>query len=216
MKPLEPLELLKPLELFLHSPNQTTTFLVLHRIDKTTQDKMDEIAITQIGVEDAAVLQQLAKQTFADTFGPYNTEADMQQYLQGNLSMEKLETELSNPNSSFYFARSADQLIGYLKLNVAGAQTELQDPRALEIERIYVVKEYHGKKIGQLLYDFAVSVAQEKQLDYVWLAVWENNERAIRFYEKNGFIAFDKHTFWLGEDKQTDIMMKRDLNTDIS
>lgn len=177
---------------------------------------MDEIMITQIGVEDTAALQQLAKQTFADTFGSYNTEANMQQYLQENLSLKKLEAELSNPNSIFYFVRLADHLIGYLKINLAGAQTELQDPRALEIERIYVIKEYQGRKVGQLLYDFAVSIAREKQLQYVWLAVWEHNKRAIRFYEKNGFIAFDQHTFRLGEDEQTDLMMKRDLHSDLS
>jgi ribosomal protein S18 acetylase RimI-like enzyme len=174
---------------------------------------MNEPAITKIGVEDAAALQRLAKQTFADTFGPYNTEANMQQYLQENLSLDKLETELANPDSIFYFLRLDDQLIGYLKLNFANAQTELKDPRALEIERIYVIREYLGKKAGQLLYDLAVSIAQEKQLEYVWLAVWEQNKRAIRFYEKNGFIVFGQHTFCLGTDEQTDLMMKKELNT---
>jgi ribosomal protein S18 acetylase RimI-like enzyme len=43
----------------------------------------------------------------------------------------------------------------------------------------------------------------------VWLGVWEKNLRAISFYEKNGFIAFDQHIFQLGDDRQTDIMMKK-------
>jgi ribosomal protein S18 acetylase RimI-like enzyme len=41
-----------------------------------------------------------------------------------------------------------------------------------------------------------------------WLGVWEDNHRAIRFYEKNGFEKFDSHPFILGESKQTDLLMK--------
>ncbi|MBP7822091.1 MAG: GNAT family N-acetyltransferase, partial [Saprospiraceae bacterium] len=105
-------------------------------------------------------------------------------------------------------------VIGYLKLNFGSSQTELQDEKALEIERIYVSKEYHGKSVGQLLYDMAIQIAKQKNADYVWLGVWEENPRAINFYKKNGFVAFDKHIFKLGDDEQTDIMMKLKLNND--
>ncbi|MEY4459269.1 MAG: hypothetical protein RIT38_474, partial [Bacteroidota bacterium] len=91
------------------------------------------------------------------------------------------------------------------------SQTELKDNTALEIERIYVAKAFHGKKIGQLLYDKAIEVAKVKMVEYIWLGVWEENHRAINFYTKNGFVAFDKHIFVLGEDAQTDIMMKLEL-----
>lgn len=37
------------------------------------------------------------------------------------------------------------------------------------------------------------------------------NPRAIRFYEKNGFTAFDKHIFKMGNDEKVDIMMKKEL-----
>jgi ribosomal protein S18 acetylase RimI-like enzyme len=75
-----------------------------------------------------------------------------------------------------------------------------------------VLKEFHGKKDGQILYDKAIELAREKNVEYVWLGVWEQNPRAIRFYKKNGFVAFDKHIFKLGNDEQTDVMMKLKLN----
>lgn len=56
--------------------------------------------------------------------------------------------------------------------------------------------------------DKALEIALKNQHDFVWLGVWEKNTRAIHFYMKNGFVAFDKHIFQLGNDKQTDIMMK--------
>jgi ribosomal protein S18 acetylase RimI-like enzyme len=102
-------------------------------------------------------------------------------------------------------------VIGYLKLNFGQAQTELQDEKALEIERIYLLKEFHGKNVGQLLYDKALQIARQKNVDYVWLGVWEENRRAINFYTKNGFVEFDKHIFKLGNEEQTDKMMKLNL-----
>jgi ribosomal protein S18 acetylase RimI-like enzyme len=132
----------------------------------------------------------------------------MNKYLQDGFSTDKLTEELTNPNSEFYFALFAGDGIGYLKLNFGKSQTELKDNKALEIERIYVLKEFHGKKVGQLLYEKAIEVAKQKNADYVWLGVWEENPRAINFYKKNGFVEFDKHVFKLGEDEQTDIMMK--------
>ena len=73
------------------------------------------------------------------------------------------------------------------------------------------MKEFHGKKVGQILYDKALEIAQQKDVEFVWLGVWEENRRAINFYKKNGFVEFDKHIFKLGEDEQTDIMMKLKL-----
>jgi ribosomal protein S18 acetylase RimI-like enzyme len=71
-----------------------------------------------------------------------------------------------------------------------------------------VLQDFHGKKVGQLLYEKAIQIARNKKVPFVWLGVWEENHRAIQFYIKNGFVAFDQHIFKLGDDEQTDIMMK--------
>lgn len=124
----------------------------------------------------------------------------MTKYLDEEFSIEKLTTEISDNNAEFYFATLDEKVIGYLKLNFGQSQTELQDDKALEIERIYVLKNFHGKNIGQILYDKAMQVAKQKNADYVWLGVWEENLRAINYYKKNGFTEFDKHVFKLGND----------------
>lgn len=122
-----------------------------------------------------------------------------------------MKEELSNEESLFFIAWGDNVPIGYLKINIGDAQTELQDPLALEIERIYVKSTQHGKRIGQKLYHKALGIAQQTNKKSIWLGVWEKNSRAIRFYEKNGFVAFDKHIFKMGEDEQTDIMMRKTL-----
>jgi diamine N-acetyltransferase len=174
---------------------------------------MNKIEVYKIGLNAIEQLQKIGRQTFFETFAECNTEENMQNYLNEGFTIEKLTTELSNQNSEFYFAESEKQIIGYLKINFGAAQTELKENQTLEIERIYVLKEFHGKNVGQLLYDKAIQIANQKKVDSVWLGVWEENQRAIRFYKKNGFVEFDKHIFKLGNDEQIDLMMKLELKS---
>lgn len=178
---------------------------------ETLQHKMKNIDIRKVTLNDIDQLQQIGKQTFSETFSGDNSEEDMNKYLEEHFSIEKLTAELNNNDSEFYFAVLDTAIIGYLKLNFGASQTELKDSKALEIERIYVPKEYHGQSVGQVLYEKAIRVAKHKNVDYVWLGVWEENHRALSFYKKNGFTEFDKHIFRLGNDEQTDIMMKLQL-----
>ncbi len=172
---------------------------------------MVNINIAKVLNKDIYQLQQISRQTFAETFAAYNTAANMHKYLEERFSAKILIDEINNENSEFYFAYHNTHIVGYLKLNFGQAQTELRDANAIEIERIYVLKEYHGKGIGQLLYERVLQIAVQKGIKYIWLGVWEKNKRAIGFYKKNNFVEFDKHIFILGNDKQTDIMMKYQL-----
>lgn len=172
---------------------------------------MVNIEIEPVQAGEIEELQKIGRKTFSETFSAENSEEDMLKYLEEGFSPEKLKLELNDKNSEFYFAWIDNKVVGYLKVNSGPSQTEIRDENTLEIERIYVLKEFHGKKVGQQLYEKAMEIATSKAVDYVWLGVWEKNPRAIRFYEKNGFEAFDKHVFKLGEDEQTDIMMKRQM-----
>jgi len=169
------------------------------------------ITILQINDSHIVALQQIGRQSFSETFAESNSAENMAKYLEEAYSYEKLSAELNDPNSIFYFAMMDQNVIGYLKLNFGASQTELKDNNALEIERIYVLKEFHGKKVGQLLFDKAIEIAKEHHVSYVWLGVWEENKRALQFYTKNGFVEFDQHIFVLGDEAQTDIMMKLEL-----
>ncbi|GAA4465294.1 GNAT family N-acetyltransferase [Nemorincola caseinilytica] len=172
---------------------------------------METIGIRKADIADIDRLQHISRLTFSQAFAADNAEENMQAYLQEAFSTEKLAAELRDPCSVFYFAIRNNDIIGYLKLNFGPSQTDIKDDTALEIERIYVLAEFHGKKVGQLLFEKALEVALQRGARYIWLGVWEHNHKAIAFYSKNGFLPFDEHIFLLGTDPQTDIMMRRDL-----
>ena len=172
---------------------------------------MEQLMIHKASLEDMATIQETGRQTFFETFAQGNTGEDMDKYLEEHFSVAKITAELNHPESLFFIAREGTEAVGYLKLNTGQAQTELQEQEGMEIERIYVKSAYHGKKVGQLLYEKALEIAKLQGKSYLWLGVWEENPRAIRFYEKNGFVPFDKHTFILGDEEQIDIMMKKHL-----
>lgn len=172
---------------------------------------MEGVIIKRATTEDVIALQEISIRTFVETFAEANTKENMERYLADSFDINMLTEELKHPDSRFYFALLGERIVGYLKINCGKAQTEQQNGDAVEIERIYVLQEFHSKKVGQLLYNHAVNEATAENAGYIWLGVWKGNKRAISFYEKNGFRAFDKHVFTLGTDEQIDIMMRKEL-----
>ena len=171
-----------------------------------------DIEIKIVEERNLSVLTQIIRETFEKAFGPDNTAENMTHYLENNLSDEKITNEFLHPDSQFFFAWQAQEIRGYLKLNWGQAQTENTYSNGLEIERIYVNGNSQGLGIGKKLLGFAIHWARENQHNPLWLGVWEHNKGAIRFYERHGFSAFAKHPFFLGDDRQIDILMKQDLN----
>lgn len=174
------------------------------RDHKPAKKKMTNINIKKVTLHDIDQLQKIGRQTFYETFSAGNTEENMKKYLDEGFSIKKLTAELNDRNAEFYFATLDNNTIGYLKLNFGTSQTELQDDKALEIERIYVLKDFfHGKNVGQLLYDKAIQVARQKNADYVWLGIWGEKPEGDKLLQEKRFRRFDKHIFKLGNDEQT-------------
>lgn len=167
-----------------------------------------EIQLRLVSVKEVAELKTLARTAFAQTFTEHNQPENVEKYLDESFTIEKLTEELNNKNSQFFFALVDNIPVGFLKVNVGDAQTELKDGEGMELQRIYVLQDYHGKSVGQVLFEKAKSLAIEGGYPYLWLGVWEENHRALNFYRKNGFLPFDKHIFKMGDEEQTDWMMK--------
>lgn len=156
-------------------------------------------------------LQKLCYETFHAAFAHQNTPEDINTYLNEAFNSGQLAKELSNPESKWFFARKDAMIVGYIKLNFGSAQYEFQDQKSMELQRIYVAREFQNQGFGQALLDYSITVAREAGVDFVWLGVWEKNAGARRLYERNGFVEISSHEFALGNDIQTDILMKLPL-----
>jgi len=163
------------------------------------------------------LLQKLAIKTYQETFAESNSDDLLQQYYKKSLNIAKLSAQLENTNSEFYFIYSAPRaepeakLAGFLKLNIDDAQTDLLDPDALEVEKIYILKEFLSQGLGKQMISFAINRAQQNNKKYLWLGVWENNFSALNFYKKMGFEQFGEHGFDMAGDIQTDLLLRKDL-----
>ena len=156
-------------------------------------------------------MREIGYQTFCDTFQHLNTPENMKIYTDRAFDIEKLRGELSDPNSTFHFLYVDEILAGYFKMNEGDSQTGIKDSSSLELERIYVKKEFQGQGLGKVLINQGMEIARSKKKKTVWLGVWEKNENAIGFYEKMGFRKVSTHYFYMGDDKQIDYVMTMDL-----
>lgn len=162
-------------------------------------------------LSDLNALVQISNKTFVDAFEKDNNPTDFKEYVDIAFEESNLLNQLKNKDSSFYFVFKKEQCVGYMKLNVSEAQTEILSDDTIELERIYVIQEFQGQRIGELMLNEALQVARAQNKKYLWLGVWEKNLSAIRFYKKKGFTKFNTHPYYIGKDKQTDWLMRFNL-----
>lgn len=163
--------------------------------------------------KDVEQLRLISEQTFVNAFEKDNDPTDFKNYIEKAFAYNKIKAELLNPDSDFYFVYRNDVLVGYFKLNVLSAQTDVKRDDSIELERIYVLKEYQSLGLGKQFLQYIKNKSQEKNKKLLWLGVWEENTRAIQFYQQHGFHKFDTHPYFIGSDEQTDWLMGFNLST---
>jgi ribosomal protein S18 acetylase RimI-like enzyme len=177
-------------------------------------DDMPSLTIRQATPEDAKVLTDLAYTTFWDAFAhhPKNAPDDLNHYMRQAFSLEQISAELMDVNNIFLIAELGHEAVGYSKIIIDNIETGITAERPVELNRLYSHQRFLGQGVGQALMDACFERARRENRDVMWLGVWEYNPRAQRFYEKNGFRIVGDHTFVLGSDPQTDLLMQKELD----
>ena len=152
-------------------------------------------------------LCEIGKITFVETYSEQNTPENLRNYLQEKFNEKQISDEIRTPKTIFLLVELENEAVGYAKMRLN--LVENPDSKSFEIERIYISKNYHGQKYGAMLMQKCIDVAIENNYESLWLGVWEHNPKAIKFYQKWGFETFGEHIFQLGDDAQTDFLMKK-------
>jgi ribosomal protein S18 acetylase RimI-like enzyme len=161
--------------------------------------------------EEIRILQEISHETFHETFKHQNSPENMKAYLERAFNVKQLEKELSTLSSHFFIVYVNQEVAGYLKVNTNNAQSEPMGEDSLEIERVYIKKKFQKHGLGQYLLNKAMEIAVESNKKKIWLGVWEKNENAIAFYRKMGFVQTGAHSFYMGDEEQTDFIMTKTL-----
>jgi diamine N-acetyltransferase len=185
--------------------------MTLKSIQKNQQKEKIKVTIRPCLLTELDQLQKIGHETIVETYGSDIDQKTMDKYLQESFNKEKLSAELNNECCRFYFLYANTNLAGYLKVNDAPGQSDINDPESIELERVYIRKAYKKKGIGKKAINFALQLAIDMKKKYAWLGVWERNVDAISFYIKMGFYKSGQHSFEMGNELHKDLIMKKSI-----
>ena len=163
-------------------------------------------------ISDAKELAQLQERTFRDAFEEANNPEDMALHCAKSYGEAIQRQEILNPQITTLICTEDDVQIGFVQLRQGEIPAYLNTQQALEIQRFYVDKPWHGKGVAQDLMAQSIEFAKKLGADQIWLGVWEKNPRAISFYSKFGFIEVGEHIFTVGADAQRDLIFSKRLS----
>ena len=165
------------------------------------------ITIRSANQSEFELLSILGRRAFYEAFGGHNDPQDMQAYLDLAFSPDTIRKQLEDPDVIYFIACYQDDPVGYAKLKRNTAPPELNEKKCVQLERIYALQAYIGKKIGKALMEKCLETAREENFEYMWLGVWQENERAISFYKQWGFEVIGFKQFIIGNEVNDDFVM---------
>jgi ribosomal protein S18 acetylase RimI-like enzyme len=178
----------------------------------TTHDVARTMFELRIATADqAAALAQVMERTFRDTFGESTAEEHMAAHCRNSYREAIQRAEIVDPDITTVLCVEGESIAGFVQVRSGERPTCVAALRPVELHRIYVDAPWHGKGVAALLMQAALDDAGKRSADGIWLGVWEDNPRAIRFYAKFGFVEVGEHVFHVGDDAQRDLLMSRTL-----
>ncbi len=173
--------------------------------------KTDKIYVAQADASQSGLIAELARKTFIETYADLSNPDNLQLYVESHFTEELINTELTNPAFRFYIAWINHTAVGFTKIRKDRQPKGITGKRSLEIERIYVLQEFQGFSIGKELMKMVKQIAKDEGDQVIWLQVWQQNEKAIQFYRKSGFVVYETHTFDFGKEIHQDFLLRFDL-----
>lgn len=163
--------------------------------------------------DDAQALSTLIGGTWAKFFAYSVTEADLETYLTKTVSPDQIRREIEDTNKLFLVAQGSTdtEINGVAQLNLNTSEDGLKTPSPVELNRLYINPDQQGSGLAAQLLRYTEEESRKLGKGGLWLGVWEDNARGIRFYEKMGFEQVGEHSFWVGESKRRDWIMEKAL-----
>lgn len=171
-----------------------------------------KLIIKEAGSGEADIIRRVGTLSYKEHFTEIWTNEGIETYLTSQFSSEKLSSDFTN-NSTRYFISYFDNLpIGLLKVNLHKILPNSSKDYGLELEKIYLLKEFAGKGLGEILLQFVREFAIKNSEEIIWLDVLKTNTKAKSFYERYGFVVVGQLDFSTDKVKPDMWVMKCDLS----
>ena len=155
------------------------------------------ISIANAKVEDAHLLVKLGSQTFIESHGHSATNSDIDKYVNEKFNINVVQEELADRKNIYHIIYHNQKPAGYSKIVFNENHSGIQNGDVTKLERLYLLKEFYDLKLGYQLLEFNISLSEQNNQEGMWLFVWKENLRAVRFYEKAGFEVVGSYDFKL-------------------
>lgn len=157
------------------------------------------IIITKANVSHAAIIASIGKKSFRKAFGQlFNRKEELSEYLEHTYDPVKLVKSLRKEGNVYFLAVKQNVPAAFAKVKINSLNEYIEPVAQMELQKLYVLPEYQGTGAGTALIKEVKRLAYDINPDYLWLDTYINNEKAIRFYEKNGFEKIGKDFFTIG------------------
>ncbi len=162
-------------------------------------------------ISDANKLSEFAAFAFQQAYENNFDPEDLAIYLAENFTPEQMQREISEPAARFLILDDNDDIAGYIKLFHGEPPVGVVHENTVELVRIYADPDRIGQGLGAQLMQAAIELALSLGAASIWLAVWESNQAAIKFYKKWDFEKVGEQGFHMGGDLQNDWVMEKVL-----
>ena len=159
---------------------------------------------------DAQDLAILGERLWRETYSGLIPESNLAMHLAGTFGLRQQSDELADPACRTLVIEEGGALLGYALLRVGrpeSATTPFHFQNPLEVARFYIDASLHGTGAAQELMAAVLEQGAAEGHDGLWLQVWEQNPRAIRFYAKAGFLDAGGASFRIGEQVDRDRLL---------
>ena len=156
-------------------------------------------SIVKADKNDSRLLSEIATLAFIESHGNSAKPGDINLYISKNYSEDIFKKELLDKKNNYYLVYHNGQVAGYSNIILNSAYADSEVVNIAKLGRLYLLKEFYNLKLGLQLFEFNINLAKENNQKGIWLFVWKENQRAVNFYTKNGFIIIGSHDFKISE-----------------
>ncbi len=157
------------------------------------------ISIIQANPIHAQIISEIGRISVEEAHRDSCSANDLNQFLEKNYNVEVIQDELKDEKNMYHIIYSDGEAAGFSKIMLNSVHSNIQQTNVTKLDRIYLLANFFNRKLGFELLQFNIELSKKNNQFGIWLFTWVGNERAIKFYQKNGFAIIGSHNFQVTE-----------------